>query len=187
MTDNRVIKPYARALFELAKDHQVVDTCQRDLATVVQTIQGSEELQGFLYHPQISQEAKQETLRRVFVDSVHPLILQFLQLVVVKGREHLLAGICDEFNKLVEDDQGIVEVHVESAVPLTIDQEKQFEQRLGQTIGKKVKIISRVDQALIGGAVVRIGDRVLDGSVLRRIEILGERLRGNGGGVVLEH
>ncbi|PSR24575.1 MAG: ATP synthase F1 subunit delta [Sulfobacillus thermosulfidooxidans] len=187
MTDQRAVKPYAKALFELAKDNQLVDKIQTDLEFVIQTIEGSKDLQGFLYHPQVSHEAKRETLKRIFGDSVHPLVLQFLQLVMDKGREHLLAGICDEFNKLVEIDHGIVEAHVESAVPLTAEQQAQFAERLGHTMGKKIKIIAHVNPALIGGAVIRVGDRVLDGSVLRRMEILGERLRGNGGGVVLEH
>ena len=187
MIDQRAVKPYAKALFELAKDNRLVDRIGADLDFVTSVIRESQELQRFLSHPQVSNQAKKETLARLLENSVHPLFLQFVYLVVDKGREYLLAGICDEFNKLVEADRGIVEVRVDSAVPLTPEQEARFAERLGQTMGKEIRILAEVKPPLIGGARIRVGDRVLDGSVQRRMEILAERLRGNGGGVVLEH
>ncbi len=187
MTDQRAVKPYAKALFELAKDNQLIDQIGRDLDFVTKMIQESQELQRFLSHPLVSPEAKKESLSRLVQNSVHSLLLRFLYLVVDKGRESLLASICDEFNKLAREDQGIVEVHIDSAVPLSEDQKKQFAERLGQTMGKEIRILAEVKPPLIGGARIRVGDRVLDGSVQRRMEILAERLRGNGGGVVLEH
>ena len=187
MTDQRAVKPYAKALFELAKDNRLIDTIDRDLDFVTRTIRESQDLKRFLSHPQVSSTAKKETMTRLVQTSVHPLFLKFLYLVIDRGRENLLAAICDEFNKLAREDQGIVEVHIESALPLNEEQKEMFAERLGQTMGKEVRILAKVDPSLIGGARIQIGDRVLNGSLQRRIEILAERLRGNGGGVALEH
>ncbi len=187
MIDQRAARPYARALFALASETGSVDGIQTDFRDVVDTLAAAPDLQQFLRHPQVSHQAKKETLQRVFGNSAAPVVLHFLDVVVDKDRQELLGAIYSEFNGLVEASRGILEAHVETAQPLSAEQQQVFAEKLGQATGRTVVIVAHENPALIAGAIIRIGDRVLDGSVLRRMELLGARLRGNGGGLVVEH
>ncbi|AUW94746.1 ATP synthase F1 subunit delta [Sulfobacillus sp. hq2] len=187
MIDARAARPYARALFGLADDTKSVERVHTEFREVVDTLNDHPDLQGFLHHPQVSHHAKKETLHRVFGSRVSPVILHFLNVVVDKDRQELLPAIYDEFTALVEDSRGILEAHVETASALSAEQKQMFAEKLGRATGRNVVIVAHENPALMAGAIIRIGDRVLDGSLRRRMELLGARLRGNGGGLVVEH
>jgi F-type H+-transporting ATPase subunit delta len=187
MIDQRAVRPYARALFELAQEQQTVERTEADFARVMQVFNESEEFRKLLLHPQASHQAKKETVFRIFGTDIEDATLHFLNVVVDKDREELLNAIHAEFIRLVEDSRGIVQAYVESAQDLDGAQQRDLTEKLSHALGRRVAIEIHHNPALIAGAVIRIGDRVLDGSVLRRMEILGARLRGNGGGLVVEH
>ncbi len=187
MIDQRAARPYAKALFELAREQNIIEIIQKDFDRVMEVFSDSEEFRQLLLHPQVSHQAKKEVLSRIFGEEIHVVTLHFLDVVVDKEREHLLGAIHQEFFRLAEEAQGIVQAYVESAQELDDAQRSYFAEKLSHALGHRVVIEVHHNPALIAGAVIRIGDRVLDGSVLRRMEILGARLRGNGGGLVVEH
>ncbi|MEJ5221650.1 MAG: ATP synthase F1 subunit delta, partial [Tepidiforma sp.] len=82
------------------------------------------------------------------------------------------------FNRLADDYEGIAHAEVTTAVPLTDEQLASIRARLGQQLGKQVVATARVDPAIIGGAIVRVGDRLIDGSVRTRLKLLRRELEG---------
>ncbi|MCL5972444.1 MAG: ATP synthase F1 subunit delta [Firmicutes bacterium] len=188
MMTERVARPYARALFEIAVSTSREAQIAEELAWVVATIDQSSDLMQFLWHPQVSHRAKIEVIGRVFEGQVDTLILNFLSVVTAKGRERLLPKIFKEYQALWDGAQGRVHAEVESAVALTEAEQTQLSGILSQLTGKTVQLAVSVVPELLGGAVVRMGDRVMDGSLSNKLAVLGERLRnGSGGGYVVEH
>lgn len=188
MMTERVARPYARALFEIAVSTSREAQVAEELAGVISTIDQSSDLRQFLWHPQVSHRAKIEVIGRIFGSQVDTLILNFLSVVTAKGRETLLPEIFKEYQTLWDVAQGRVHAEVESAVPLTQTEQAQLSGVLSQLTGKTVQLAVSVVPELLGGAVVRMGDRVMDGSLSKKLAVLGERLRnGSGGGYVVEH
>lgn len=188
MMMERVARPYARALFDLAETDEVKQQVRKELDQVITTILNHPELKSFLWHPQVSYQAKADLLERVFKAEISDLTMHFLLVVASKGRETSLASIADEYQVLWDRQQGREEVEVRSAVALSEADQKELAHTLSQATGKKVDLSITVTPDLLGGLVVRMGDRVLDGSLARKLARLGERLRnGSGGGYVVEH
>ncbi|MHB1610501.1 MAG: ATP synthase F1 subunit delta [Sulfobacillus sp.] len=188
MMTERVARPYARALFELAQAASNQAQIAHDLRHVLETIEKSPDLKLFLWHPQVSHQAKAEVIGRVFTSEVSTLIIHFLLVVAAKGREIALPRIYEEYQKLWDAAKGRLHAHVQSAVALTDSEEAEMSRVLSAVTGKTVELAVAVTPSLLGGVVVRIGDRVMDGSLARRLSVLGERLRnGSGGGYVVEH
>jgi F-type H+-transporting ATPase subunit delta len=188
MMMERVARPYARALFDLAGTDEVKNQVRRELDQIVATILNHPELRNFLWHPQVSYQAKADLLERVFKAETSELTMHFLLVVASKGRETSLEAIAAQYKVLWDRQQGRQEVEVRTAVALTEAEQKELTQTLSRVTGKTVDLSITVTPELLGGLVVRMGDRVLDGSVARKLARLGERLRnGSGGGYVVEH
>lgn len=188
MMTERVARPYARALFDLATTDEVKSQVQDELSQIITVVLSHRELKSFLWHPQVSYQAKAELLERVFKDRVSELVMNFMLVVASKGRETSLEAIAAEYRVLWDRHQGRVQARVQTAVALTAEDQRELSQVLSRATGKTVELSVTVTPELIGGLVVRIGDRVMDGSLARKLSVLGERLRnGSGGGYVVEH
>ena len=187
MKNEVVAKPYARALHSLARDQGKEEQVAQELGQVLITWDGNREFRQFVRRPEISVTAKREAISRLFTD-LDPLTVHLLDVVIEKHREEMLAAIYEAYRNLSDESRGIMHAEVSTATVLTEDQEQSLVQALSGAIGRTVKIAVKRDPSLLGGVVIRLGDRVLDGSLARRLALLGDRLRGeDGGGSVVEH
>ncbi|NMP21006.1 ATP synthase F1 subunit delta [Sulfobacillus harzensis] len=182
-----IARPYARALFELAKSAHKEERVAEDLGRMVAVWDGDRAFRLFIRRPEISPTVKKETVHRLFGD-VDALAARLVDVVVDKKREDLLSTIYEEYRNLWDESRGILHADVISAAPISQEQQEAIAEALGRATGHTVMTTLKQDPSLLGGLVIRMGDRVLDGSLIRRLAILGDKLRsGDGGGSVVEH
>ena len=129
------------------------------------------DLVQFLNHPQIIKEEKKKVVETIFFGKLSEGLLGFLVTVIEKGRQNDMIPICDYFTDRVKAYKKIGVVKVTSALPLSEDQKKRVEDRLLETTGfVSLETEYAVDESLLGGLVIRIGDRVVDSSIKTRLE-----------------
>ncbi len=165
-----VAKRYARALIEVAKERGLIDTVEADLKLVVESIQQSEELKKFLTHPKVEKEAKKELFSQLFEGKVTAETLNFLFVLIDNERETDLAFISAAFVSLANEERGIADAVITTAKPLSEEEQTELTQQFGASIGKKLRVQTAVDPSILGGVVVKIGDRLYDGSIKAKLE-----------------
>ncbi len=175
--DLSVARRYATALFGMAEKRSEIDAVTTDLNLVVETVDSSRELQGVLQHPRLPKEKKRAVIEGVFGGKVRPDVVNFLFLLVEKGRCALLTDIHKEFGRRVDEYSGQADAEAVSAVPLSTSQKQALETALAARFGVRVRLATRVDEHILGGLVVRVGDKLIDGSVAARLQSLSEQLK----------
>lgn len=168
---------YAEALYQIADRDGVVDAIEQELQAVDAIIRENRDLQKILYHPRITSEEKKSLLSDLLTDQVSALTIEFLKILVDRQREQYLSDIVACYINLANQARNMTEARVTSAVELTKDEKKKLADVLKKLTGKKVETSYTVDPSLIGGVVVRIGDRVIDGSIRTRLSTMREHLR----------
>jgi F-type H+-transporting ATPase subunit delta len=162
---------YAKALLGAVGPN--VDAIVSELETVVNDcLNENPRLEQALASPRISQEQKEGMLDRIFSGRIDKNLLNFLKVLCRRGRIGSLRAIQVTASVLRQEQLGRMRVIVTTAHPLTNDQKTQIANQLSKTYGKEAVLVERVDEALLGGIVIRIGDRVLDGSVLGKMASL---------------
>lgn len=177
MLKGAVAGRYAEALYEIAVKADLVDQLEKELQAVVDVVNESVQLRKVLFHPRITAAEKKDVLENLFKDSISGVAMNFLGLLVERRREIYLADITAYFVDLANKARNITDVKVTSAVELTKEEKKRLARAMEQCTGKQVKLSYDVDPALLGGVVVRVGDKVIDGSVRTRLQTLREHLR----------
>ncbi|HXQ96672.1 MAG TPA: F0F1 ATP synthase subunit delta [Candidatus Acidoferrales bacterium] len=129
-----------------------------------------------LRNPTVARQARQLVLERVLVQPLTQPVLNLVGLLMQRRRIELLPLVAAEFQRLVDRRDGVTTATVTSASELSGDERRDISDRLVQLTGGPVRLATAVDPALIGGLVVRVGDRQFDGSVRGRLERLRNRL-----------
>jgi len=163
--ESPVTRRYARALYEVAVKGGILDRVGQDVQLIGSTVDENPRILIALHNPEVPRNTKKAILAEIFGQKVDPLTLRFTQLLIDKGRASVLPSLQREFEKLADVAAGIVRARVQSAVALTPVQEGLLVKELAALTGKKVMLKTSVDPSIGGGAVVWIGDRVIDGSV----------------------
>lgn len=173
MKRNRELaKKYAAALFTIVLDNGALEEVETQLVGIRDAVRENPELSGFLNHPILAREAKKEVVEKLFADTIQPVLIKFLSVVIDRGRIELLEEMTDEFVRLSHEARHLAEATVRTAVPLTEDEEKSLKERLQALTGKDVSITATVDPSILGGMIVKIGDRMIDGSMIRQLQEL---------------
>jgi F-type H+-transporting ATPase subunit delta len=165
---------YAEAAFEIGRADRTLDEWVRDLARLRDAL-ATEELRSLVEHPAVPYADKERVLRRV-VSDVTPEALNLVLLMVRRGRPGAIGAMVGHFASLVRRDRGISLAEVRTALPLDEGQRSGVMDRLHELTGDEIEINEVVDESLIGGITVRIGDRLYDASVRNRLERLRARL-----------
>lgn len=178
MRQTAIARRYAGALFEAAKSEDAVDRVESDLGLITFSLENTPRLREVMVHPLIPAARKKEIAVEVFDGRVQEVTLHFLELVIDKRREEILADVEPEYVRLANEFRNVVPVTVTSAVPLTADEQSALRKKLEKLTGKMVELGLAEDPELIGGLVVQIGDTVIDGSVRGYLASLREKLLG---------
>lgn len=179
MLANQLAIKYAQAIYELAAEKDMLNVVEQELRLVESTIASYHDLSTLMYHPQVLAKAKQETIRKVFEQDLTDFVLKFLLLLVDKRRETVLPDIIREYIKMANEARNILEAEVITAMPLLESQENALVNKLGAVTGKKVLITKSIDTSIIGGMIVKIGDKLIDGSIVRQLATLKNALLNN--------
>jgi F-type H+-transporting ATPase subunit delta len=175
VSESKVARVYAAALYQAAKEEGRVAEVRRDLGEFVQAVEASDELRQLLVAEEISDVKKKGVLLEL-TEGGDELVRNLLRLVVDKSRESELAGIYRAFVTLVEKAEGLVHVEVVTAVPMPPTLQEALRAKIASSLGKTVELTLSVDRELLGGLRLRIGDKVADASVRHQLERLRESL-----------
>jgi len=162
---------YAEAAFEIAVRDDSMTAWLDTFAAAEDRLSGAE-LSRLLANPAVPATARIEVLERVLADDVTRAPRNLLALLVRRGRFELLPDVIREFRRLHRRREGIIEATATSATPLDVAASAAIEARLVAMTGQRVELTLAVDAGLLGGLQVRVGDRLIDGSVRGRLERL---------------
>ena len=172
-----ISKTYGDALFELAVEKNKVDVLLEEIEQLQKVLSENDEFGRLMNHPKIIKEEKIQVAKDVFGGRVSEELLGFLTIIITKDRYKDIDAILDYFVAEVKRYKGIGIATVTTAVPLKEEQCKKIEQKLLDTTEyKKMEIHYQLDESLIGGMVVRIGDRVVDSSIKTKLNELQKDL-----------
>jgi F-type H+-transporting ATPase subunit delta len=170
-----VLDPYAQALLSLGQSSSLVERFGEDAAYILDVMASSAELNQFLANPFTDDSVKQTVIRQVFGAQVHPMMQNFLLLLVDKRRIPFLAGICQQYQVLMRKLNQTVLAEVTSAVELTEAQKQSIREKVtAMTAAHQVDVVTAIDPELIGGVIIKVGSQVIDASLrgqLRRITL----------------
>jgi F-type H+-transporting ATPase subunit delta len=170
-----VASMYAQALYEAANERGRVDEVRADLGDFAAASADVRELRELLRNPQVDPRAKQAALRDLLGDS-DELVRNFLLLLAEKGRAGELDEIAREFERIVEDEEGVVHVELTTAYELSDDEATDLVGQIEKQSGRTVVASRAVDPDLIGGVVLTAGSMRVDASVRGRLERLRQEL-----------
>lgn len=167
---------YASALLDVAVDGKFLESVTGDLQLINEVLASSRELQLALKSPLIKGDIKSRILEGIFGEKVCEKTMVFLKLLAHKKRANLISEVVTEFNSLLDERNGCINAEVKSAAKLSDEQARELVNGLATRTGKKIRPRMSLDEALIGGFTVKIGDTILDGSISHQLDLLRKSL-----------
>lgn len=176
MSYSRVASRYASALLKAAVQADSLDAVRTDVNLLKTALGVSRELLHLLKSPIVPPDRKVAALKNIFADKVSIMTMNFILLLLEKRREGELPGVLTSFDEQYNQQMGIADVLIRSAIELDETQKNSILEKVKKFTGKTVVARYMVDPALIGGFMVKIGDTVLDGSVRHQLDNLKKAL-----------
>ncbi|ADI03026.1 MAG TPA: F0F1 ATP synthase subunit delta [Syntrophothermus lipocalidus] len=177
MLNKSVARRYAEALFAIAQDNNKVDELQGELELVVQAINAHEELKAYMLHPLIPPKDKKDVIVKLFGDKISEVTKNFLFLVSDKRREAYIEAMYEEYKAMANEFKNVLHADLVSAKKLEESDISMLRERLATATGKSIDFNVSIDPSLIGGIRVRVGDRIIDASIKKKLEMLKDNLR----------
>lgn len=175
MPDEVVARRYAQAFFELARDAGAVDDWGTDLGRAVETLSHGEVLEA-LANPRLAL-ADRVTLALELTDGTRPQTRNLVRLLVEHDRVVLLPEVLAEYQRIADRESGVVRARVTTAIPVDRRLQERISTALRQRFGTAVQVELDEDPAIIGGLIIRVGDRIIDTSIRTRLQQLQASLR----------
>jgi F-type H+-transporting ATPase subunit delta len=163
-------KRHAQAAFEIALERNELQVWRDDLERLAEAVKDPT-LFTFLESPGIHLDEKVRILRDG-LEGLNPLVVNLALLLVSRGRLGLLNDIVLEYGRLVDEDRGVAHAEVATAVTLEPEERDKLAGRLSDLVGREIVLTTRVDPAIVGGLVARVGDKLIDGSTKSRLHAL---------------
>ncbi len=170
MAGDPLVKGYAEALFQVAKAEGKLDPIEEELTHLLNSLESNAELKEFLSDPQISSEGKKSALLKIFGEKVSPIILHWVNLVVDQGRQRRLPLMIETFFSLAQEAREKVTAEIITSIPLSEDLLHRLEEELSKATKKQVFLKPLVDESILGGVIVKLENKVFDGSIKHRLE-----------------
>lgn len=168
---------YAKALLQLAQEKNSLDVVIADVKLIHNTIEENRELALMLQSPLVKSDKKESVLTSIFGSKINELTLKFVQLVVEQKRENSLQTICEQFIASYNELKNIAIVNVTTTQPLTESLRAEIVKKIKSDYQlSEVELVEKVDESLIGGMILRIGDKQLDASIRRQLNDIKQEL-----------
>jgi F-type H+-transporting ATPase subunit delta len=176
MSSTRAAIRYAKAILEIADSKQVASEVSTDMVLIEKTITSNPELSSFIHNPLITTETKKNVVSEVF-NGVNPVTKSLFQLLLDNKRFEILDGIATEYNKLFDNMNGLELAKVTTAIPMDAVLEAKVSAKIASiSSSKKITIQNTVDPSIIGGFILRIGDKQYNASIADRLHRLKREL-----------
>jgi ATP synthase F1 delta subunit len=166
-----IAQVYARSLFEVAKEHDLLDAIREQLIAFAQALNDNRDLAIFFFSPYFSTEEKKEGLHKALQD-FDPIFMNFLEALVERHRMPAIFRIRARYEELWDEENQLLPVQVTSAIELDESIVESIGKRIGEQTGRKVELSSKVDPDILGGIVLRVGNSILDASIRNRLNQL---------------
>lgn len=176
----RVASRYAKSLIDLVNEQGNLDVVKSDMEQIAAVIKSSTELQAVLSNPIIKIDKKQAILKSLFSGKIRPEILGFFEIMVRKGRSELIYPTILEFVREYNVIRNIVNAEVTSAVVLSEANLEAIKATIAEQINAQVVLTNKIDSSLIGGMIVKVGDRQVDASLAGKLNKLERYLINQG-------
>jgi F-type H+-transporting ATPase subunit delta len=170
MKGDSVVKAYAEGLFVVARSEDLVEVVEDELYRLKEVLQGNAELREFLSNLRIAPEGKKKALTEIFGKDISPITLNHLNLIIDQGKQRKLVPIIEEFTTLAAAAREKVTAEVTTSVPLSEQMAEKLRRVLTKVTKKQVFLNSRVDPSILGGAIVRVENKIIDGSLRNQLE-----------------
>lgn len=170
-------KNYSKALVEMVRDNVIsFEDLSKDLATVSEILETSQDLRLTLENPTVSEEVKSQIVEEVFKNEVHPQVVSFLKVLIDKNRFSEFSQIKADYEIKLDEVNKIQAVEITSAVELSEEYRERILQKLGEKLQKNIRPNWKVDENIIAGLIYRINDNVIDTSIKSKLDKLNKNL-----------
>ena len=170
-----IAQVWARALFEVAKEHDLLDQVRDQLGEFADALNENRDLRVFFFSPYFSTEEKKNGLERA-VTGAEPVLMNFLEALIERHRMPAIFRIRDRYEQHWDDAHKLLPVEVTSAVELDESTVSDIGERIGAQTKRTVQLSSHVDPDILGGIVLRVGNVILDASIRNRLEQLRKQV-----------
>jgi len=165
MSETTVATRYAKSIIDLAEEKKVLEEIKKDMELFAQTLRANHELQAVLANPIVGHAKKIRILEAIFGDKINKVTDSFFKIMVNKSRSEILYATSKEFINQYNIIKHIDRAYVVSATPLSEENKKKIIEELKAATGGSIELHTKVDESLIGGFVLTIGDRQVDTSI----------------------
>lgn len=175
MASTRAAIRYAKAILDLANSKGVAEVVNNDMKSIASAIQTNEELSTFIQNPTTKVEVKESALLEVFAN-VNGITKGLFHLLFENKRFEILEAIAIQYSHVFDESNGIEVAKVTTAIPMDADLEAKVLAKIATLSDKKITIENIVDPSIIGGFILRIGDKQYNASVANRLQVLKREL-----------
>lgn len=179
MSEFRIASRYAKSLLDLSVERNSLDETKNDMDLFLKV---SEENRGFvllLKNPIVKSAKKSAIIKEIFSGKVSDLSLAFFDIIAKKGREAYLVEIANAFQTLYNQHKGVMKAEITTTFALTADLRKQTEDLVKEITGKSIDLHEKIDKSIIGGFLIKVGDRQIDDTVSSKLGALRRELTKN--------
>lgn len=173
---SQVANRYAQALFDLAVESDVADTMYSQIEDLSNVIYQNKELYSVLRSPLITKDDKKKVIDSIFEEKLDRYTLNFIKVLVDNDRTTEIKNVVEEYKKLLNERNNILEGVAITAIEMDKENLRALEEKLSLKYNKKVILENKIDESIIGGVVVKIGNEEIDSSVRNRLNTLRESL-----------
>ena len=167
---------YAQSLLDLANERKQAEAVAQELAGLRQIVDENPSFREVLTNPSVSVDERAKLLDKVFRNNVSELVFNTLGVLNQKNRLGLISQIAQGYDDLLDEQLGKVEVDLTVAHKLSPEQMEQAKQKISKALGREAIVYQYVDESVLGGVVVRIGDKLIDASVRYQLQAMKEQL-----------
>ncbi len=176
MIKKSIAMGYAQALFEVADEKGVADDVEKDLEGITELLRTNKKFHDILYHPSIIKDAKKDIINKTIGPQCSKWVKNLLFILIDKRRERILDSLADMFKEVAGQVRGVTHIKVQTAFPLTDSRLSRLKENLEKLAKKEVELETEINKDIIGGMVIRMGNKIIDGSVINHLKNLKKNL-----------
>ncbi|MBK8846184.1 MAG: ATP synthase F1 subunit delta [Bacteroidetes bacterium] len=179
MFNNKVAARYSKALFDLALEQNILVQVNDDMQYIKEACKVSRDLRTMLQSPVVKPNTKKSVMHALLADKVNKLTMEFINLLTVKGRAGDVEGIATAFTNSYLKHIGVERAQITTAIALDESMRTSVKTVIKQAIGKEVSLEEKVDKDILGGFIIRVGDRQDDTSLRTKLDKLRRKFQEN--------
>ncbi len=177
MMDLRAVHRYSRALYELAEKQNLLDLIDDQLIDIRKLVEKHTEISNLVSNSTISSAEKEDFISKIVPGDTQPLLINFLKVLIKKKRFREFAFIQEEFHRIYEKNRRVEEVTAVSAVPLSRENAEKLEKVLEEKLKSDIRLVTKVDPAMIGGLVLQFAGNEINASFRSRLDAIEQVLK----------